>query len=287
MPSRSTHVHSQIPARPWGDARHVGSARPGRTQSTRRLRGLFNSVHAMRMPARQGGIPTDRQSVLLRQCAQRDRRGCSPRLASVEGVHMQPQPQKKVARANRIEGSVLLYRGAARGQLKVERAAHAPEPWWSVLLRAPLFLRTLLRLVFFCSHRHQGPPMTLRESIPFNPRGYGSVCGRGVYVTCLDCGQKFAYNPLTRRMIDFWGVHDAGALAAVRQSVDGFFSHVRNLAAWAGRLKMRIPMSELVSSAHRLGILTKSRWTKSGRLLASKWAARSDIRQTRTPPENT
>jgi hypothetical protein len=170
---------------------------------------------------------------------------------------VQPQPQKKVARAYRIEGSIVLYRSAARSLFKAERSLLRAEPWWRMVFGAPLFLRTLLRLVFVCPHRHKGLPITLRESIPSNLPGCRSVYGRRTYITCLDCGQKFAYNHNTRRLVDFWGVHDAEALAGVRRRVDGFFSPLRSLAARVGRLNMRIAMSELVRSVHRLGILTK------------------------------
>ena len=200
---------------------------------------------------------------------------------------MQPQPQKKVARANRIEGSIVLYRLAARSPFKAERSPLRTEPWWSMVFRASLFLRTLLRLILFCPHRHKGPPISLRESIPSNLPGCRSVYERGTYVTCLDCGQKFAFNHKTRRLVDFWGVHNAEALAGVRRRVAGFFSPLRGLAERVGRLNMRIPMSELARSVHRLGILTKGQWTKSRRLIASKWVPRSDLRQTQTRPENT
>jgi hypothetical protein len=170
---------------------------------------------------------------------------------------MQPQPQKKAARANRIEGSIVLYRSAARSPFKAESSPLRAELWWSMVFGAPLFLRALLRLIFFCLHRHKGPPITLRESIPSNLPGCRSVDGRGTYITCFDCGQKLAYNHKTRRMVDFWGVHDAEALAGVRQRVYGFFSPLRNLAAWVGRLNMRIPTTELARSVHRIGILTK------------------------------
>src|SRR6202022_3734686 len=133
----------------------------------------------------------------------------------------------------------------------------------------PLFLRTLLRLVFVCPHRHKGPPITLRESIPSNLPGCRSVYGRGTYITCLDCGQKFAYNYKTRRLVDFWGVHDAEALAEVRRRVDGFLSPLRVLAARVGRLNMRIPMSQLIRAVPRLGILTDGQLTKPRRFVAS------------------
>ena len=170
---------------------------------------------------------------------------------------MQPQPQKKVARTYRIEGSIVLYRSAARSLFKAERSLLRAEPWWRMVFGAPLFLRTLLRLVFVCRHRHKGLPITLRESIPSNLPGCRSVHGRRTYITCLDCGQKFAYNHKTRRLVDFWGVHDEEALAGVRRRVDGFFSPLRSLAARIGRLNTRIPMSEFVRSVHRRGILTK------------------------------
>ena len=81
--------------------------------------------------------------------------------------------------------------------------------------------------------------------------------GPGTYITCLDCGQKFAYNHKTRRLVDYWGIHDVKARAGVRRKIAEFFSPLRELAARVGRLDMRIPKSELVRSMHRLGILTK------------------------------
>jgi hypothetical protein len=178
---------------------------------------------------------------------------------------VQPQPQKKVARADRIEGSIVLYRSAARSQRKAEWSPRSAEPWWNVVFGAPLLLRTLLRLVFVCLHRHMGPPITPRMTIPSNLLGCRSVFGRETYITCLDCGQKFAYNYKTRRMVDFWGVHDAEALAGVRRSVDEFFSPLRGLAERVGRLNVRNSISELVKSVHRLGVSTKGQVTKSRR----------------------
>jgi len=196
------------------------------------------------------------------------------------------QPQKKADRGYRIDRSIVLYRSAARSQFKAERSLLGAEPLWRLVLVAPLFLRTLLRLVFVCPHRHKGPPITLRQSIPSNLPGCPSVYGRETYVTCLDCGQKFAYNYKTGRLVDFWGVHDAEALGGVRRRVDGFFAPLRGLAASVGRLNVRIPMSQLGRYVHCLGILTKGQWTKSRRLMASKWLARSESKQTQTPPEN-
>jgi hypothetical protein len=169
---------------------------------------------------------------------------------------MQPQPQKKVARAVRIEGSIVLYRSAARNQSKAERSLTRAEPRWNTVFGVPLFLRTLLRLAFVCLHRHKGPPVTLRESIPSNLVGRRPVHGRA-YITCLDCGQKFAYDHRTGHFVDFWGVHDAEALAGVRRRVAEFFSPLRGLAARVGKLNRRIPMSQRARSLHPLGILTK------------------------------
>jgi len=219
---------------------------------------------------------------LLRECTQTDRHQSPPRLASYRGVHVQPQPQKKVARAYRIEGSIVLYRSAAKNLSKAKRSFLRADPWWNTVFAAPLFLGTLLRLVFVCPHRHRGPPITRRESIPSNLAAWRSFDGRGTYVTCLDCGHKFAYNYKTRQMVDFWGVHDAEALAGVRRRVDGFFSPLRGLAARVGRLNMRIPMSQFARSVHRLRLLTKGQWTKSRRLIASKWVPPSDLKPTRT-----
>jgi len=190
---------------------------------------------------------------------------------------VQPQPQKKVARAYRVEGSIVLYRSAARSQFKAERSLLRAEPWWSMVFGVPLFLGTLLRLVFVCRHRHKGPPITPRELLPSKLPGCRSASGRGTYITCLDCGQKFAYNYKTRQMADFWGVHDAEALAGVRRRVDGFFSPIRLLAASVGKLNMRIPMRELVRSVRRLGILTKDQWTKSRRLIVSNCRTASNM----------
>ena len=187
---------------------------------------------------------------------------------------MQVQPQqKKVARAQRIEGAIMLYRPAARNQFKAERSLRRVEPWWSMVLGAPLFLRTLFRLVFVCRHQHKSPPMTLREAIPSDLPGYGLLYGRGTYITCLDCGQKFEYNHKTRRLVDFWGVRDAEAVARVRRRIEGLSSPLRGLAAGLGRVNMRIS-SQLDRSVRSLGILTKDQWTKSRRLIASKWVPR-------------
>ena len=208
----------------------------------------------------QGSIAASRQ--LLRQCSQRNRHESSPRLACCWGAHVQHQSQKKVARAYRIDGSIVLYLSIARTLFKAERSPLRAEPWWSMVFGAPLFLRTLLRLVFVCPHWHRGPPITLRERTPSNLSGCRSVYGRGAYITCLHCGQKFAFNHKTRRLVDFWGIHDPEALARVRRRLDGFFSPLRGLAARVGRLNMRISISELVSSVRRLGILEKKPQTR-------------------------
>ena len=169
---------------------------------------------------------------------------------------MQPEPQKKSARAYRIDGSIVLYRAAARGQFKAEKSQVREEPWWGIFLAVPLFLRTLLRLAIACPHRHKGPPITLRGPIPSNLAGRSDY-GRGTYITCLDCGQKFAYNHTTRQLVDFWGIHDAESRAGMRRKVAEFFSPLRGLAARIGRLNMRVPMNALGRSTHRLGSLMK------------------------------
>jgi hypothetical protein len=183
---------------------------------------------------------------------------------------MRPQLQKRVARGYRIEGSIILYRSAARNLFKAERALPSAEPWWSMVFGAPLFVRTLLRLVFVCRHRHKSPPIRLREAMPTNLPASRSAYGRGTYISCLDCGQKFSYNHKTRRLVDYWGIHDAEALAGVRRRVDGFFSPLRGLAARVGRLDMRTLMGRLVSSVRRLGTLAKGQLSKSRRQIASK-----------------
>jgi len=167
---------------------------------------------------------------------------------------MRPQSQKKTARADRIAGSIVLYRSAARNQLKPQRPLTPAEPWWNVVFGVPLFLRTLFRLVFVCLHRHKGPPVTLRESIPPNLSAGQPVYTRGSYVTCLDCGHKFAYNHRTGQFVDFWGVHDPEALAGVRRGIAGIFSPFRSLAAKIGKSHITIPRAW---STRRLGILTK------------------------------
>jgi hypothetical protein len=144
---------------------------------------------------------------------------------------MQPQPQKKLARADRILGSIVLYRPTARTQFKAQRAPLRTEPWSNKVFGVPLLLRTFLRLVFVCRHRHKSPPVTLREPIPSNLSGCRPVGWRGSYITCLDCGQKFAYNHRTGRLVDFWGIHDAEALAGIRRRLEEFFSPLRGLAA--------------------------------------------------------
>ena len=198
---------------------------------------------------------------------------------------MQAQTQKKEARAQRVEGAIVLYRAAARNVFKGERTVRRGEPWWSVVLGAPLILRTLFRLIFVCRHRHKSPPITLREAIPSNQPGCGPQYGRGTYITCLDCGRKFAYNHKTRQLADYWGVHDAEGLERVRRRVTGFGSWLGGLAAKVSTLNTRIS-SQLDRSVRQLGILTKEKWTKSRRLTASKWAPRSDLKQTQTRPEN-
>jgi hypothetical protein len=171
---------------------------------------------------------------------------------------VQAQPQKKMARASRVEGSIVLYRPVVRSLFKAKRSLARAKAWSNLVFGVPLFLRTLLRLVIACPHWHKGPPITLREPIPSHLPGRSGY-GRGTYITCLDCGQKFAYNHKTRRMVDFWGIHDAEALAGVRRKVAEFFSPLRGFAARIGRINMRNPTSELTRSVQRPGILMKGR----------------------------
>ena len=206
-----------------------------------------------------------KQADMFHQCPQRNRHESWPRLASSRGVHMQPQAQKKLARADRIQGSIVLYRPAARSQSNTQRPLSRGERWWNMVFGVPLFLRTLFRLVFVCLHRHRGPPITPRVAVPSNLLGRRTVFGRETYIVCLDCGKKFAYNYKTRQLVDFWGVHDAEALAGFRRRVDEFFSPLQSLAAQAGRLNVRNSMGELVQSLHPLGILTKGQAAKSER----------------------
>src|SRR5690349_21955278 len=102
---------------------------------------------------------------------------------------MQLQPLKKVARVDRIEGSILLYRSAARTQFDAQKGLRRGEAWSNMVFGVPLFLRTLFRLVFVCLHRHKGPPITSRVAIPSNLVGRRSVFARETYIICLDCGQ--------------------------------------------------------------------------------------------------
>jgi len=197
------------------------------------------------------------------------------------------QPQEKVTRAFRIDGSIVLYRlAAARSLSLAERPLLGARRSMKKKFAAPLFLRTLLRLVFLCPHRHKGPPMTLRESIPSNLPGCQSVYRPGSYITCLDCGQKFAYNHKTMRLVDFWGVRDAEALAGVRRKVDGFFSHFRGFAARIGRLNVGNPVTELVRPVRSLATSTKGQSTESPGLTANKWEYRSGLQGTQPRPGN-
>jgi len=184
-------------------------------------------------------------------------------------VQVHPQSQKRVGRAERIEGAIVLYRPAAKNQFKAETSQRRAEPWWSMVLGVPLFLRTVLRLVLVCRHQHKSPPMRAREPIRSNVHGCGTLDSRETYITCLDCGQKFEYNHKRRRLVDFWGVRNPEAVARVRRRVDGLFSPFQGLAGRFGRLNIRIS-SQLERSMRRLGKLMKGQWAKSRRLIASK-----------------
>ena len=183
---------------------------------------------------------------------------------------MQPLAQKKVAHAYRVGGAIVLYRLAAGSISMEEGPLLRPGPSWNVVFALPLFLRTLLRLIFLCHHRHKGPPITPRESFSSRLLAGRSFHSQGTYVTCLDCGQKFAYNHKTMRLVDFWGIHDAEALAEIRRKFYGVFSPFRDLVASVGTLNMGIPMDVLVRSVRLLAISTKRQWTKTRRWIGSK-----------------
>jgi hypothetical protein len=170
--------------------------------------------------------------------------------------------------ARRSERSVAGYSFAPKSRPKAERSLRNVEPRWSVVFAAPLFLRTLLHLVFLCPHRHKGPPITPRQAIPTKLFGSLSTNKRETYVTCLDCGQRFAYDHKTRRLADFWGVHDAEALAGVRRRLDGFFLPLRRLAAGIDTLNMADSVSGLARSVRRIVISEKSRQVRFGRMTA-------------------
>jgi hypothetical protein len=162
------------------------------------------------------------------------------------------------APACRSEKSVARYSFSPRSLPTAERSILSAEPRWSMVLAVPLFLRTLLRLVFLCPHRHKGPPITPRQTVPSNLSRSLSAYGREAYVTCLDCGQRFAYDHKTRRLADFWGVRDTEALAGVRRRLDGFFLPLRRLAARIDTLNMTVSMSGLTKSMLRIVILKKN-----------------------------
>lgn len=147
---------------------------------------------------------------------------------------MHPQLQKKVPRTYRVEGAIILYRPLANNLSKAEPPRPRAASLSNIILGIPLFLRSLLRLVFVCPHWHKGPPITMRESLPSNWAGCRTVFARDTYITCLDCGRKFAYDHKSRQFIDFWGVRDPEALADMRLRVVEMLAPLRSLAAWLG-----------------------------------------------------
>ena len=182
-----------------------------------------------------------------------------------------------VAPTCKSERFVARYSLTARSVPEEERSPPHAEPRWNVVFEAPLLLRTLLRLVFYCSHRHKSPPITLRVTVSSSVFGCGSVFGRETYITCLDCGQKFAYNHKTGQFVDFWGIHDAEALAEVRRRVDGFFSPLRGRAARIDKLNMKVSISALFSSVLRVATGTMDGWIESFKIdFARMWRGRRD-----------
>lgn len=172
------------------------------------------------------------------------------------------------ALASRSARPVARYDFAARSLPEGEGSLSSAEPRWRIVLAAPLFLRTLLRLVFLCPHRHKGPPITPRETIPSNRSEYLPGYGREAYVTCLDCGQRFAYDHKSRRLVDFWGTHDTAALAGVRRRVDGLFLPLRRLAPRIDGRNMTVSISGLGRSMRRAVTLKKSQQVRFGRMVA-------------------
>jgi hypothetical protein len=171
--------------------------------------------------------------------------------------------------AFRSERSAVRYSFAPKRLPKWERSLPSAEPRWNVVLAAPLFLRTLLRLVFLCPHRHQGPPITPRQTIPSNLTGLSSYRRevRETYVTCLDCGQRFAYDHKTRRLADFWGVRDPAALAAVRRRLQGLFLPLRGLARRIDMLNRPVS-SGFARSVRRVQILNNAQQVRFGKIVA-------------------
>jgi hypothetical protein len=186
-----------------------------------------------------------------------------------EGAHVQALLQKKVAQAYRVGGAILLYRLKSRSPSVEEEPLLHPEPWWNVVFVLPLFLRTLLRLIFLCGHRHKGPPITPRDPYSSRLPAGRSFFHLATYVTCLDCGHKFAYNHKTMQLVDFWGIHDAEAVAGIRRKFNGVFSPFRDLVASVGTFNTGIPMDVLFRSARLVAILTKRQWNKTRRLIGS------------------
>ena len=64
-------------------------------------------------------------------------------------------------------------------------------------------------------------------------------------------------------MVDFWGIHNAEARAAVRRKIGDFFSRLSDLAAWVGKLNERTPTTKLAESVHRPGMLAKGHSVES------------------------
>jgi hypothetical protein len=188
----------------------------------------------------------------------------------IEGAHVQPVAEKKAAQAYRIGGAIVLYRLPARSPSVEQEPLLRSEPWWSGVFALLLFLRTLLRLIFLCRHRHKGPPITRRESFSSRLPAGPPLRSLATYVTCLDCGQKFAYDHKNMRLADFWGIHDAEGLAGIRRKFDGVCSPFRDLVASVGTLNMGIPMDVLFRSVRPLANLTKRQWTKARRLIGRK-----------------
>ena len=64
-------------------------------------------------------------------------------------------------------------------------------------------------------------------------------------------------------MEDYWGIHDAKALARVRQSISGLFSPVRGLYVWFGKLGSRVVTNGLAKPVKLAASASTGKWFQS------------------------
>jgi len=134
---------------------------------------------------------------------------------------------KKVSRAYRIEGVLVLYPSVARSLFTAQRPTLCSELLWSTVFGVPLVLRALLRLVLVCPHLHKGA--SDRRVNPIQPSRMPTCLWLTVLHHLLGLRPKVRLQPRNRPAVDFWGVHDAEALAGVRRRVVEFFSPLPSL----------------------------------------------------------